>query len=544
MSLAQFDAVAFDQFTARQRRDPLLGFHFMSEAQRQLFLQCHDNEVYWRSGNSGGKTAGGAALGVALARGIEELDGVKLPKLGLPNLGWVITQSYKQQVDASQRAYLKWLGEWPHDVSYVAGKAKGYIETIYVSTALCKHGHGQSCSNCSRIVFHCEESDSSIGGRIDWAHGDEPPSEQIWREVRGRRTAGRPFIKFITATPLDPQRWMWIQEDFAACLVYASKHITGGEEMFGTPAGGRAEIRSTIYDNKALRKEDIQGFITDFRGDPFFDARVRGEYVDATGQCPFDVTAIDRWQTRCRPGRADKVIVQTEMDRDDGRFVTAVKVDIETWWDAEPGEKYLVIADPASGIVKRGHDPAGLCVFARKHPRLVARFNGYLAPHGLGSLAGILATRYNKALVDVEMNAGYGGPFLTGLGRYSNINKDTDPDKPGYVNQRLGFRVTAANRGELIGSIQQALIEDGIEVLSVDVLSTLRNVVLTVTASGHSKYQARPGKHDEDMIILGRALYLMATRPLRERQQEAFSARLRKALGVPRPRAASSLAWS
>jgi hypothetical protein len=365
----------------------------------------------------------------------------------------------------------------------------------------------------------------------------------VWREVRGRRSAGRPFIKFITATPLEASRWQWMQEDFAGCLAYASAHVTGKEELIGSPAGGRAEIRSTLYDNRALQPEDVQGFLTDFRGDPFFDARVRGDYVDAAGQCPFDVTVLDRWQTRCRDGRTDRVIIQTETDGHDGRLMETIVVPCEVWHDAEPGEKYLLIADPASGTKSKHHDPAGLILVARKRPRLVARYNGYLSPYGLGNLASILAQRYNKALVDVDMTGGYGGPFLSGLGRYLNINRDTDPDKPGYVNPRLGFRITASNRGEIIGAIQQALAEDGIIIESSDVISTLRNVVLTVTKSGMSKYEARAGKHDEDFIILGRALYLLSTRPMKERLKP-LSGRLREALGVHAPRpVVSRLAW-
>ena len=538
------EAVAFERYTEQRKRDPLLGFHFRSEAQRELFRNALHSETLWRSGTSGGKTAGGACLGTCLARGIKEIDGVAVPFLGIPNVGWVITQSYKQQVDASQKAYLKWLGKWPHDISYVSGKGKGYIETIYVATALCKHDTGKSCETCSRIVFHCEESDSAIGGRIDWAHGDEPPSERVWREVRGRRTGGKQFVKYITATPLDLVRCGWMQEDFAGCLVYASKHVTGSKEMRGQALNGRAEIRSTIYDNEALSAEDIKAFLQDFQGDDFLDARIRGDYVDNTGKSPFDITVLDRWQSRCRDGKTERILVETEIDRPDGRVITPVQVEVETWHPIEPDEKYLLVADPSSGVKQRDHDPAGLALFARRKPRLVTRYNGWIAPHGLGKLASILAQRANKALVDVDMGGGYGGPFLTGLGRYGNISHDTDPDKPGYVNQRLGFRLTAANRGEVIGAIQQALTEDSIEILSVDMLMTLKNIVLTITKSGHSRYEARAGRHDEDFIILGRALYLMYTRPLKVKYQP-LGDRLRKGLGIRAPRPGPPrLAWS
>lgn len=531
------DALAFEVALDRWKKDPLLTFRHTSQAQIELIRWIGEpeiSEVYWRSGNSGGKTWGGAALGVALARGLKELDGVPLPRLGIPNVGWVLTQSYKQQVESSQKAYLSWLGDHPKDIAYVQGKTKGYIETIYVSTGLCKHGDAKSCQTCSKITFHCEESDSAIGGRIDWAHADEPPKEEIWREVRARRTAGKRFVRFITATPLEAVRWRWLEDEFRGCLVYASRNVAG-KEVTGSPYNGKAEIRSTLFDNQALTEQDVKGFIQDFANDPFSAARLRGDYVDASGSCPFDVQKLDRMRTHCRPPKDQKPFtIQTEIETDFGRRKTQIAVFMEIWYPPEPGEKYLSIWDPSSGVEGKNHDPAEGVIVSRFQPRLCARFNGYLAPYGLGYLAAIVGNWYNRALTDVETNSNWAGPFLSAMHdmSYGKINKHVDPDKPGRQDERLGFRTSLSHRMTMIGALQRAISQDEIEIPSVAVIDCLRSIVLTIhDKTGQEKFQAQKGRHDESLITMGQAAFLLQTRPLRPVAQTAI-----QRLGIRKPR--------
>lgn len=507
--------MAFEAALRDLEADPMEHFHATSNAQKALFQWVDEAEVLWLAGNSGGKTHGGAALGVAMAQGRRTLGGQAIPYLGTPNVGWVLTQSYKQQLESSQKAYLKCLGNYPHYIAYVVGKGKGYAETIYVKTDQCKHGHGEMCGFCSRIVFHCEESKSSVGGRIDWAHADEPPLESTWREIRMRRQAGKKFIKYITATPLERERWEWLKEEFVGCTVYESPWITNGKERFGTPKDGKAVIRSTLYDNQALSDDDIDAFESDIKSDPFAEARRRGDYVDLAGKCPFDLEILQkRWLKRVRQPRIDRIRVQSEEDTEDGRHLVDVTTEVQVWDDVEPTERYLLVADPSAGIADRKHDPSGILVASRIKPRIVARYNGYVAPYGLGSLAAVLARKYNRAQVDLDMTGGYGGPFLTALSKahYGNIRRDIDPDKPGQMQSRLGFRISASNRGEIVGSVQQAIVSDDIVVPSREVLECLMNVV--VDESGRpSGAKARRGRFDEDMILLGRILYLLSIMP-------------------------------
>lgn len=522
-------ALAVQKALDELKSDPLKHARASSVAAREMLKWASDCEVYFRAANSSGKTHVGAQLGLCLARGIRTLDGVTLPYLGLPNTGWVLTQSYKQQVDASQKSYLMLLGGHPHHIAYVQGKGKGYVDTLWIATALCKHGMGEQCATCSKIVFHCEESKSSVGGRIDWAHADEPPLRAVWNEIRLRKQKGKKIVLFITATPKERERWQWLADEFVDCCVYESAHVTGDAERFGKPNGTLAEIRATIYDNDFLTDDDIDYFESKAKLDDFCDAILRGDYVDLAGKCPFNTTILQqRWLPRCQDPKIERIVVQAEQNMADGRHIVEVPVQIEVHKDAEKGRKYLQIIDPSSGISSKQHDPAGLLVISRDDPvEVVARFNGYLGSFGMGSLGAILGRRYNNADTDVDMGGGYGQGVLLGLSasRYHRILHDADVDKPGYDQSRLGFRISASNRGELVAAVQQAVLEDNVLVRSRAVVQCLLNV--TIDESGKPQNaRAKKGRFDEDMICLGRALYLLSLpgmRVLRRREPEKDS---------------------
>ena len=130
---ALLDDLAIVQTTDEWDRDPLINIK-PTRIQKELFRWINDPrdiEVYWRAGNSSAKTAGGAIAAVVMARGDRELSKrFGLPYIAPPSVGWILTQSYKQQVDASQKALMWAVGKWPHYLSWVTGKGKGYMERV------------------------------------------------------------------------------------------------------------------------------------------------------------------------------------------------------------------------------------------------------------------------------------------------------------------------------------------------------------------------------------------------------------------------------
>lgn len=494
------DGLLFTAFLEALEADPLSTYRHATEGAKKLVEACQRVHELWsvdialRGGNGSGKTYTGAALGVALARGLTELGGTPLPKMPVPNVGWVMVQTRMQQVDASQKAYLHWLGKHPHKISYVSGEGKGYIERIDVATAKCKHGMDKRCETCSRIMFHCAESDSSIGGRIHWAHGDELPPGKLWGEVRARFTAGVPFLRFLTYTPLFVDDWEWIAKEFKDCQ--------------GVWNDRRIEFRATIFDNRFISAEQAEAVVSQWT-DHYREARINGEFVDTRGDCPFDVPRLLEWKKRCEPPTVKERHITVQTVTHLGAAFEPRIARIEVWDDPQPEDSYVLVADPSTGVRSANHDPAGFQVWSRLRRRLVARFDDYLEPYGLGWLISLVAQEYNLALVDVDMTGGYGGPTITALGnlQYRNINRDYMEFRPGTHTSQLGFRITAEGRQEITTAIQRALAEQSADVPSEAVLKCLLGCVV----DSKGKSLAGPGGHDEDMICMGRALHLMDT---------------------------------
>jgi hypothetical protein len=466
--------------------DPLRFFKFKSFAQRKLAQMVSLAEVNWRSGNQGGKTYGGAALGVALARGVRSLDGVALPVLRSPNVGWVLTKTYKQQVDSVQQAYLQVIGNHPHHIAYLQ-RNMNYIGAIYIKPDGCTSDHYQ---DWSRIVFHCEGHGKSLpGGRVDWVHADEPPKPERWREVRARGRRNSRFVRYITATPLAMPDWQWMEHDFRLAKDKVWK--------------GRYEIQSSVYDNTALSAKHIAKLEEAYNGDPLFRARMEGEYIDAAGDPAFkgQWDTLMLWLKRVRQPELKHYVIQTEMTYRDGRHIIEKGVDLQVFHPPEFNEEYYLFVDPSEGIEDPMHDPGGILVGAIHQPKVCAIYNGYLSSYGLGSLSGYVGSDYNMATIDPETNAWCEGVFrsLSDMG-YHKLAMEVSDVKMGKVEGRLGFRLNRYNRADYVTAAQHVLEHDSILCESEVITRALMNT----TVDRNGKVLAAPGKHDEFLILLGR----------------------------------------
>lgn len=473
-------------------RDPLAFYQFKSDAQRQLVeFVGQEIECYWRSGNQGGKTYGGAALAVALARGETSLGGMPIPKIRTPNVGWVLVRTYKSQVDGAQAAVLALIGKYPHKISWL-NRGMDVIGVVRIKPKGCESNDPR---HWSRIMFHCGETRgrSLPGGRIDWAWADEPPPIKLWREVRARRRRNAPFYRFITATPLDRSEWVELEEDF--------------KESHLEPKYGRVLIRSRVYDNSALSDEHIAALENEWKNDPHLLARLNGDLVDASGLCPFKDSLLALGERSVRRPTSVATVVRREAL--DGTKLPPIEVVWEQYAAYDPGEWYYLDIDPASGIKSPLHDPCELHLYARCSDQLVARFNGFLDPYSLGWLAASIADRYggNDVLADIEMNDGYGRTVLRGMRDFghTNFSVEAREDKTtGQVSNEIGWKTTVANRPAFVGFCHEVLETGAIKIPAAGVWATLRGVVIDKTG----KVLAKDGRHDEAMILLGRFGYM------------------------------------
>lgn len=484
--------------------DPVRSFRFKSEATRRATaaLSTH-REVYLRAANRSGKTHWAAHVCVALARGLVELDGVRLPLLGAPNSGVVLAKGREMAKESVIKAYRAAVGRWPHHVE----KNGNAVAAIWVKP---ERSQSDDWSTWSCIRFFVEDGQSLAGMRLDWAHADEPPKEDGWRELRMRGRANRHFVRIITATPLDKREWKWLREDFKGCAEPAGKD-------------GRVEFRMSVYDNKALSAEDIKQQEADSAG-PLQKAKLYGDYVDLTGTNPFDAAGLKRWGERCvPPARVERWTTST-----------SVQCDVGVWAEPLEGEQYFAVADPSAGIWDEAgeHDPCEVVVVSRGvkgRPSVVARYNGYIPAYELGRLSRELAERYNRALLIWERNSGYGESFYLGVGTYGNVYVEYHLDaRSTPLSERIGWLTTATTRGTIIGALQKAVLEDGLLVLSAEAVESLESVVL----DRRGRIEAGAGAHDEDMIVLGLACHLLETYPLYEATERSAAEKVTSALGL------------
>lgn len=506
---------------AQLRRDPLRLFRFVSDSQRKLARYIRDYEVLFRAGNSSGKTFAGAALAVAMLRGKKELAGETLPDLPTPCVGWCVVQTYKGQVDGAQAAVLHWLGEWPHKAVYGISEARGWIDTLWIATDACTHGMDEKCKTCSKLVFHCAESTSNVGGRVHFVWADEPPPKDIWDECRQRSTAKNVLVRYITATPKEKQWWGWMPADFHDC-----------EDK---PRNGFVEIRSSMYDNKVLTPAVLRQKIQAAEKDQRSRAVIFGDYVDLKGECPFPMEKLDLWMKRRRAPRIEEIIISAERRTPDGDVLVPVRCKVEIFHDFDESETYAGVLDPATflrldlnGLVapdwaKEGSsargvpDPCGMHIYARRKPKLAMRFVGYSGAHGLGSLGAIMGRRYGNALLDTDLTGGHGTPTVRALtaARYYQLHRfDPSATNPGGGDNSLGFNMNATNRAEMVAAIQQALLDDALLCESEEAIKSLMSITYVMTPSGRERPEASYGAKDEDMICMGRFLHLHATTAL------------------------------
>lgn len=473
------DALALSLWDSKRSLDPLASFEWASDSQRRVCeLVAQGVEVHHRAANLSGKTHGGAGIGVGITRGLPALGGVRLPRFPGATVGAVLVPTYKQQVDSSQAAYLRLLGEFPHDITYVR---RGVVDTIHVGE--------------SRIVFVSQDSgrpDAVKGQRWDWVHGDEPPDEDYWREARKNAR-----YRWITETPLSRSEWDWIKRDFDGTLNHTIQ--------------GRHEVTSSVYDNRFLTPRRIKELEEAYRNDPYREARLYGHYCDVEGLSPFAPWwgVLQRWQSECRPGTFHEFTVRA----DQGMLH---KMRVEVWEAPIAGERYYGPIDPSRGVP--GNDPSAIHIWRRSTGTLVARFgnlagqprSGYATPYSLGALGAALSRMYGNALMEPEVTGGYGDAVLIGLRQNGciNIGRDTDDGQPGKVSQDEGFKTTSLSRPLYFAAIQRRLEEAGNEpspILSADAISSLMSVKL----DEYGRPEERNLRHGEDVILAGRALHVL-----------------------------------
>lgn len=492
--------------------DRISTFEFNSVVQRRFAeYACSGIESYIRAANKFGKTFIGAVLGVAFAQckkriGIGEWGTVELPNLPCPNVGVLLMQSFGQSIESAVGAVRRAIGDWPHDEAKIAG-GLDYVGIIYIATQRCSHGTGENCPTCSRIYCISSKGQIPSGFQVDWVWADEPPSEPHWRELRFRSRANAEFYSWITATPLEARFYRWLRDDFEGC--------------FGSPKNGKVELKARLEDNRFLTPTYIAKQKERAKTDPYYEARINGEYCDVSGTCPLDYKGLQRWLDRSESPRLAVIVEQVR----DGEPMYALRAHargpIQVHWDPEPEEFYIVCSDPSSGVKdpdkslrNQPRNPAAINVVSMRQPRHVLRFNGYVSAVELGLMSRVICEAYNNALWVPEMNGGWGEVMMQGFGfDYSNVYSDIRvSDRKARASEKVGWYQTHSRRGLLIGALQRAVDQDGIDVRNRELVHNLMD--LQIDDNDRWDQGQGRGPHAEDAITLGVPAYLLEILPV------------------------------
>ena len=480
----------------RRRRDPLARYMFASPVHMSVAQHVANAvECHHRAANFGGKTQDGAAIAMTFLRDTGELGvgclhrveqtasgpvrrlpgTVRMPKFGRATVGACLVSSHDGQVDSSQKALLDWLGDHPHEISYI-NRGSNVIRTVWVKP---DHHRSDDVQTWSRITFFSQENsseDSIKGQRWDFVWADEPPVEAFWREARKNAR-----YRWITETPIHQVDWEWLQKDFDGPL--------------GVPVKGRVEVLSTIYDNGHLSEQTILEKENEYRGDDHFKARMFGEYVNIDGSCPFghEYGRLEQLLAWAEPGD------EWELDQR-----------VETWREKDPTEDYMVILDPSIGIQPRdgdiGGDACAMWVIAMRAKAGVARYFGWIAPHELARMGLAAAKHYNTALLVPEVN-GIGEAMLPIFHGYPNLFREyalerTDKNLSG----REGWTQTEQSKAACVASLKHALAGKWLDIPSAPAIKSL----MAIRTDQRGKIVRPAGQNHEDMICLGMAAYLLA----------------------------------
>ena len=535
--------------------DPLAYRRMASLAQRQAIENIsRGTEVYWHAGNGSGKTEGLAHLFVAMVQGRKRIDGrlmtrpgtarepkddepywIDLPGLinGEPWRHWVLVNGFDQAKDSSMRAYRKLLGDWPHEIGWVDPK-KGTVKLLKVRPQGWKNDDPASWSEITFISQEgmTEEDVKRVqGARINSAHGDEMPKENVWREVRARRDANQKIYLGIGATPEFESEWRWCLEDFQGC--------------FGAPTAGRVRFQSSMRDNRALSLQDIADRIASYKGDSLAEARIDGKHCNISGACPFPVEPLERMLAGCQEGRIELIEIREKPPFDylpDYRDILPSSAFIERWLAPDPYHSYLITNDTSRGIDDGKHDPCEMEVWDWSEPMLVLRFGmrnregGFLDEDSLAILADRIGRQYGNAMIDVEVAGQWGQQFILTLRklRYPNIAHNDRTVRPGVVEQEYGWKATPSANGEIVNALIKGLSEDSFCCWSKDVVQQWMDV--REAADGNTPTTVKGARHHrESMICAGRALHWIQTRPaprvVRPTVPTGFDAALRHSFG-------------
>ncbi len=215
-----------------------------------------------------------------------------------------------------------------------------------------------------------------------------------------------------------------------------------------------------------------------------------------------------------------------------GRFEADVKGMVKIWEKPKPGEKYVIGADVAEGLIKG--DFTCCDVLKLPYGEQVAQIHGKIDPDTFGEILNFLGRYYNKAIMGVEAN-NHGLTTITTLKRlnYSNLYQREKLDSVGEGKKvkQAGWLTTKKSKYKIIDQLRHALRDGESGVNCHETLKEMGEFTIHEGDNGTCTYGAKLGCYDDRVISIAIALEMLYTVPKMRAKRDEAIAKKKKASG-------------
>lgn len=435
-----------------------------------LFHQSSSTYRILHGANRSGKSYTGAAEAVYFASCLHPFKNLQ------PNDGWIVSETYKVQEEASQKIVMSLLE--PNKIKKIINLKGGVIEQVWYDVV--KDGKK---IGTSKIGF--KSSDSGVrnfaGAAKRWIWFDEEPPQEVYKECVARIAAGQPLDIWFTMTPIFQQR--------------GSGHRGGMSWVYRELYQKRDGVRisafgMSIIENKHLSKDQIEEQKLKYSGVEY-DIRINGEFKLLSGNSVFDVEKIEKRMIdlpKFAQGFLDYSGVNSAI-----KFKDKLNGNLKVWEEPRPDGRYFIGADIGLGV---GGDPSCAQVFDEKLNQ-VAELHGQIAPDQMGDQLIKLGKWYKNAWIGIEANS-FGIACIDSVKRiygklYFSYKIDQRSD---HRTKRIGWWTDTKTKPLMVGEFAKAVREEAIDISCRELLEEMSTYVLCDDGSTN----AEVGCHDDRVI--------------------------------------------
>lgn len=414
--------------------------------------------------NRSGKTYSGAAEAAYFATCTHPYKDI------LPNEGWVVSETYKVQEEASQKTVMSLLP--PNQIKKIVNIKGGVMESITIDVVKKGRKIGES-----KIGF--KSSDSGVrnfaGAAKRWIWFDEEPPRDVYNECITRIGAGQDLSIWFTMTPIFQQRgsshrggMSWVYRD-----LYQKKD---GKRI--------AAFGMSVEDNQHLSKEQIEEQKLKYTGVEY-DIRIKGEFKLLAGNSVFDSEKLDK--------RKKELGKYAQGYLSEGKFVDKPNGSLKIYVPPALNRRYFIGADIGLGV---GGDPSCAVVLDDNMVQ-VAELHGQIPPDRMGTMLKALGDYYKNAWIGIEANS-FGIACINAIKHeYGKLYFSYKVDGRSDVRtKRVGWWTDTKTKPLMVGEYAKAIRQGAIEINSDELIDEMATYVLGDDGSTNAEI----GCHDDRVI--------------------------------------------